>query len=117
MQVLLNLSSDATRQPFASQVDAALTNVKTLPDVSGLDEDSDEWLHVDAGDFDHMLESTMGKRQNEGGKDLNAMDVDGPNDLEDRLATEQAAQLKLLAGKVESFVEGEGDLEGARFEE
>ena len=64
-----------------------------------------------------MLESTMGKPQNERGKDPNAMDVDGPNDLEDRLATKQAAQLKTLAGKVESFVEGEGDLEGARFEE
>jgi hypothetical protein len=33
------------------------------------------------------------------------------------MATEQAARLKTLAGKVESFVEGEGDLEGARFEE
>ncbi|KIM48351.1 hypothetical protein M413DRAFT_440079 [Hebeloma cylindrosporum] len=107
-------TDDATRQPFASQVDAALTSVKNLPDFSGQEEDSDEWLHVDAGDFDHMLESTLGKPQSEKGKDSNAMDVD---DLEDRLATEQAAQLKTLAGKVESFVEGEGDLEGARFED
>ena len=91
--------------------------MQRLPDFSGQDEDSDEWLHVDAGDFDHMLESTLGKPQSERGKVSNAMDVDGPNDLEDRLAMEQAAQLKTLAGKVESFVEGEGDLEGARFEE
>jgi hypothetical protein len=91
--------------------------VEILPDFSGQDEDSDEWLHIDAGDFDLMLESTMGKPPIQVGIDPDAMDVDGPNKLEDRMATEQAARLKTLAGKVESFVEGEGDLEGARFEE
>ena len=48
------------------------------------------------------------------------MDVDPPNkieSLEDKLASEQAKKLKDLATKVENFVEGEGDLEGARFEE
>jgi len=90
--------------------------VENLPDFSNQAEDSDEWLHVDAGDFDHMLESTMGKPPSEGGKELDVMDVDGPDGLEDQMATERAARLKTLAGKVESFVEGEGDLEGARFE-
>jgi len=37
--------------------------------------------------------------------------------LEDRIAAEQASKLQNLAAKVEEFVEGEGDLEGATFEE
>ncbi len=48
----------------------------------------------------------------------NDMDVDTPEvPEEDRIASEQAARLKDLANKVEQFVEGEGDIEGARFEE
>jgi hypothetical protein len=52
--------------------------------------------------------------------DPEAMDVDNPGPAkptEDRLASEQASKLKELAEKVEGFVAGEGDLEGARFEE
>lgn len=46
------------------------------------------------------------------------MDVDDPkDDSEEHLASEQASRLKDLAAKVEGFVEGEGDLEGARFVE
>ena len=36
---------------------------------------------------------------------------------EDLLASEQARKLKVFADKVENFIEGEGDIEGARFEE
>jgi len=47
-----------------------------------------------------------------------AMVVDSPEiPAEDRMASEQASRLKDLANKVEQFVEGEGDMEGARFEE
>lgn len=77
-------------------------------------EDSDEWLNIDAKDFENMLETTMGSS-----KQQHAMDVD-PADAEsaeDRLASDQASRLQNLATKVESFVEGEGDLQGARFEE
>ena len=52
--------------------------------------------------------------------DADNMNVDNPkteNSLEDRLVSEQASKLKQLASKVEDFVEGEGDLEGARFDE
>lgn len=45
------------------------------------------------------------------------MDIDEPAKAEDRLASAQAAKLQELATKVEQFVEGEGDIEGARFEE
>lgn len=38
-------------------------------------------------------------------------------DAEDRYAQEQASKLQELAKKVEGFVEGKGDLEGARFDE
>jgi hypothetical protein len=53
------------------------------------EEDNDDWLTIDAQEFDKGLEAPL----------------------------EQAKDLKDLATKVESFVEGEGDLEGARFEE
>lgn len=49
-----------------------------------------------------------------------AMDVDKletGKTMEDRLAKEQASRLQDLAQKVENFVEGEGDIEGATFEE
>ena len=51
------------------------------------------------------------------GKATDAMDVDVPEDDEDRVAKAQAERLRDLAKKVEQFVEGEGDLEGARFAE
>ena len=37
--------------------------------------------------------------------------------MEDKVANDEAKKLQDLANKVENFVEGEGDLEGARFEE
>ena len=52
--------------------------------------------------------------------DADSMNVDDPKaevSLEDRLASKQASKLKQLAAKVEDFVEGEGDLDGARFDE
>lgn len=63
-----------------------------------------------------MLESTM-KSKTTKPKDPNAMNTDDAISPEDRLAEEQAAQLKNLASKVEDFLEGEGELEGATFEE
>lgn len=48
------------------------------------------------------------------------MDVDLPGDArteEDNIANEQASRLKDFAAQVENFVEGQGDIEGAKFEE
>src|SRR5882762_10797267 len=83
-------------------------------------EDSDAWLSVDAQDLDGVLEKRLGL--NNDGRPINsdAMDVDEPNgtqSAEDRLAKEQASKLQEMAKKVENFLEGEGDLEGAKFEE
>ncbi|OSD05949.1 SGT1-domain-containing protein [Trametes coccinea BRFM310] len=105
---------DASRQSFATAVQAALsqyTDDRGLPSDA---EDSDDWLNVDAADFDAMLEKTMGT---DNGKQRvsDDMDVDAADDPEERVAKAQAARLKDLAKKVEEFVEGEGDLEGARF--
>jgi len=76
-------------------------------------EDDDSWLNINEADFDALLEKNAA-----GGKAAKeSMDVDKPAPSEDDLASVQAARLKDLANKVESFVEGEGDIEGARFEE
>lgn len=74
------------------------------------EEESDDWLSIDAEDFETMLQDTMGPTK----PDADAMEVDN---AEDRIASEQASKLQNLAKKVEEFVEGEGDLEGARFTE
>lgn len=84
------------------------------------EEDSDSWLDVDAENFEAMLQQTVASKKKSG--DPNAMEVDGDDDdqeesPEDRLASEQAMKLRDLASKVEQFVEGEGDLEGAKFDE
>ncbi|RDB28943.1 Protein ecdysoneless [Hypsizygus marmoreus] len=108
---------DATRESFAAQVNAAVSDLSLAP-ASQIEEDSDDWLNINAQDFETMLEQTMGASKPSGQSD--AMDVDSPKTEEaasERLASQQAAKLKELAAKVENFVEGEGDLEGAKFED
>ncbi|KAJ6627283.1 SGT1-domain-containing protein [Mycena sp. CBHHK59/15] len=105
---------DATRPSFASLVNAAIS-MTAEHDVTTTQaaEDSDQWLNVDAKDFENMLETTM-----RGSKPQEAMEVDVKDESpEDRLASEQASRLQNLANKVEEFVEGEGDLQGVRFED
>ncbi|CAK5280110.1 unnamed protein product, partial [Mycena citricolor] len=72
---------------------------------------SDDWLNIDAKDFEGMLSRTTGT--------ATAMDVDTPerSAVEDRVASEQADKLKDLASKVEAFVEGQGSLDGALFDD
>lgn len=85
------------------------------------EEDNDDWLNIEAQEFEDMLEKTMGASKFRTPKDPNAMDVDKADGQEetseDHVASTQASRLQALAAKVENFVEGEGDLEGARFEE
>jgi len=71
------------------------------------EEEPDTWLDIDAENFDSMLKNMASGQPS-------PMDVD---QKEDQLAQNQASKLKSLAQKVEEFVEGEGDIEGARFEE
>lgn len=100
-------------------MDQGLANAQHWLTLPVQEEDSDAWLTVDAQEFHQGLEANLAEaRGNE--KSSNAMDVDPPSETEspeDKLASEQAKRLKDLATKVEIFVEGEGDLDGARFEE
>ena len=89
----------------------------TLP--SG-EEDSDEWLNVNADDFDNMLERNFSRPSRSAGQcpiSSTSADVSQEAPHDEKLAEAQASRLQDLAKKVEEFVEGEGDLEGARFSE
>ncbi len=112
--------SDTNRPSFASQADAAAVK-GNLASTRDLPEDSDEWLNVTAEDFDAMLEKSTGKSQSKVEQSSDgAMDVDTDGNIEEeeeKVAREQASRLKDLAKKVEDFVEGKGDVEGAVFEE
>lgn len=62
-----------------------------------------------------MLEKTMGTKKK---AQLVSIGItEGQEVLQDHVTNEQATRLQNLAEKVEKFVEGEGDLDGARFEE
>lgn len=118
----LILDSDATRPSFASAMTAAVSQVGDNFVPPQQNEDSNDWLNVDAADFDAMLEKNFGAKPNiDSTESPDAMDVDSgekeKESPEDRMAKQQAQRLKDLAQKVEKFVEGEGDIEGARFAE
>ena len=65
-----------------------------------------------------MLENTHGTGKISK-RDPNLMDVDDaePAQSTEDPTSQQAKQLKYLANKVETFIEGKGDMEGAIFEE
>lgn len=101
-------------------MDAAVAGVKELSEPLDRGEESDKWLNLNAEDFDQMLENSRTKGKSKARQDGNAMDVDKEETSEspeDLLASEQAKKLKDLANKVENFIEGEGDIEGAIFDE
>ncbi|KAH9947701.1 SGT1-domain-containing protein [Amylocystis lapponica] len=110
---------DASRPSFTAAFNAALSQAGDAPSVPTQHEDSDDWLNVNAEDFDEMLEKTLGnKAKSPPQASSDAMNVDQADNAEteeDKLAKEQASRLQDLAKKVEEFVEGEGDVEGARF--
>jgi hypothetical protein len=118
-------SSDASRPSFATLVQHAITcaSDEALQTFTGT-EDSDDWLNVDAADFDDMLARTMGttgKGTASRSAGVDSMDVDSSNgamageEEEEASAKDQAARLRQLAEKVGKFVEGKGTVEGATF--
>ena len=74
-------------------------------------EDSDSWLEVSPDDLDAMLLRASGGKQHQ------AEDADEARKQEDNSDAQADHPLKELAKKVEAFVGGQGDLEGARFAE
>ncbi|KAH0590386.1 hypothetical protein H2248_000555 [Termitomyces sp. 'cryptogamus'] len=118
MFVEVRKEDDATRPSFAFQVNAALSNSTKTISIPKAEEDPDDWLNMNAQDFETMLEQSISNSQPKSSAQLDAMDVDMPNKVvEDRVVSEQAVKLKELATKVENFIEGEGDLEGAMLED
>lgn len=104
------------RQSFASQVSLAISESASVGDPGLQEEDDENWLNIDAEEFENKMERALG--QGDKLAQGSEMDVDRPDvSEEDRVASEQATRLKDLASKVEQFVEGEGDIEGALFEE
>ncbi|KAG7450218.1 uncharacterized protein BT62DRAFT_1072326 [Guyanagaster necrorhizus] len=103
---------DHTRQSFASLVTNAISQARDPVSYVTAEEDNDEWLTIDAQDFHDLLQKASNSEISD------AMDVDKPDETsEDKMASDQASRLKDLASKVEEFVEGEGDMEGAKFED
>lgn len=92
-------------------------------DAFDIGEDSDDWLDVDADMIDGMLkarsEPTSSKKAIESAGTAGNTSVDAVVDVDEdeEMTSGQAARLQKLAGKVEAFVDGEGDLEGAKFDE
>ena len=74
------------------------------------EEEPDNWLDNGAENFDGLLQN-MTSGQSSG------VDTTNVDQKEEELAQDQASKLKSLAQKIEKFVEGEGDVEGALFEE
>lgn len=97
--------SESSRPSFSTLFNSALARASDVLIESDELEDSDEWMKLDASSFDEVLE----------GK--NIMDVDSEGGEENRFVREQSDKLHGLAAKIEQFVQGQGDLEGARFEE
>lgn len=97
----VDVLSDA--QPaFAQQVEDALASKMPIAPSTG-QEDSDAWMELDPDD----LERILAERRGDG----------AAADDEDLVADAQADQLGELADKFESFVEGQGSLDGAMFDE
>lgn len=117
--LILKVNSDASRPSFATLVSNAIAEAGDAPILPATEkEDSDAWLNVDAADFDELMKRTVGQKDSS-----SAMDVDsgaiatGTDNDEEIMAMKQTERLQSFAAKVEDFVEGEGDLEGAQFDE
>jgi hypothetical protein len=122
--------SDTSRVSFANQVNEAIARSSASEEGlcdSQSDEDVDDWLAINANDFDDMLEQTMAKGRGANTKRMDVAMADSQTDVdgdglasgagEEERAQQQASRLQDLAKKVGDFVEGKGDLEGARFTE
>lgn len=113
MFIQVRQEDDATRDSFAALFNSALSTApEYLTEVPDETEDPDDWMNVDAANFDDMLERARSQPQSQG------MNVDSTSaEAEDMVAKEQTNKLQDLAAKVQKFVKGEGDVEGARFED
>lgn len=109
---ILTHSSAPQRPSFAFQVDqavrASITTPSDLEASASYQEDSDKWLEVSPEEVDAMLAARSG------GPSASAQ---GGGDPEGKAGDERGEALSELAKKVEDFVGGQGDIDGARFAE
>lgn len=112
------MTSASARKSFALSVNEAIERRKaqtpSSTPTSVFDdepEDSDEWLNIDIETLDGMLARRSGPKASS--SSAPSKDADG----DEEMTNGQAERLHQLAGKVESFVEGEGGLEGAELPE
>lgn len=81
--------------------------------ISNRAADSDDWLNVDLDAvFGEATSQGPSSQQTNAGATLPTENDELDEDQEEK---EQVSELRNLAKQVEEFVEGEGDLEGARF--
>ena len=103
-------SSDTSRPSFASRVNAAIARAGGDPVLPlALEEQSEDWLDAVP---ENIQRSTTEVRVN-----VNAAEDQMDIDDDEKMAQDQATRMKSLAEKIEKFVEGQGTLEGATFEE
>ncbi|WWC85946.1 uncharacterized protein L201_000816 [Kwoniella dendrophila CBS 6074] len=103
----------AQRPSFAYLVDSAVSSVNddSIEDLTvdpAYPEDSESWLEVSPDELDGMMMRASGRS----GPSV----IPGENEKAE-LSEEHGQALQDLAKKVESFVGGQGDLTGARFED
>lgn len=95
-------------------MDAAIANAKDLTPSQDL-EDSDDWLTVNAEDLDRALQASVSQHAPHISHE---MEIDPDEEIEKRDPTHaQVDKLRDLAKKVDAFVAGKGDVEGAMFDE
>ena len=105
-------SASAARPSFAYLVDHAVEEAASLPGSvlqppSDFVEDSDSWLEVSPDELDSMMQRASGVSQA----------AQGGSGEKVELGEEHGEALGDLAKKVQEFVGGQGDIEGARFVE
>lgn len=113
--LIIGIDSDASRPSFSNLVNEAIQS-QSHHELTDEGEDPDDWLNVDPMDLDQSLK----RYQPKGGLEKSAINDQGDMAMdqdEDMVANEQAVRLKQLAEKMEGFVEGEGTMDGALFEE
>ncbi|KAF5384722.1 hypothetical protein D9757_006218 [Collybiopsis confluens] len=97
----------SARPSFTTLVNSAISLVPDDFTPPNVNEDSDDWLNIDADNFEDSFQQNQSKLGD-------AMDVDR-NPAQPAASTDASSQLRDLASRVEEFIEGEGDVEGARF--
>lgn len=92
-------------------------SAQKLPLPETLQEDPDTWLYIDESRLEQMLQGKPNKAPELDGAPSLSHAPMSQDEREEKMAKEQAQRLQGMAAKFSSFLEGEGALEGAMFED